>query len=75
MIDKTCCCVAACDVENVPEYALVKQYWIVTPVHGRLWFWGAFSRRSDAEKNREGEQIIVEFEFAFENRCKQKERV
>ena len=74
MSDKPCC-VATCEVENVPEYALVKQYWIVTPVHGRLWFWGAFSRRSDAEKSREGEQIIVEFEFAFENRCKQKERV
>lgn len=72
MSDKKCFA-AECEVENVPEYALVKQYWIVTPVHGRLWFWGAFSRRTDAEKIREGEQIIVEFESWFEDSCKQKE--
>ena len=74
MSDRTCC-VAECEVENVPEYALVQRYWIVTPVHGRLWFWGAYSRRTDAEKCLEGGQIIVEFEFALGNRRKQKERI
>jgi hypothetical protein len=59
-----------CRVENVPEYALAYRYWVVTPDRGKLWFWGAWKRHESAEKNREDNQIIVEFEYAtiHENR-------
>lgn len=52
-----------CCVENVPEYALSYRYWIVTPVHGRLWFWGAYRTKSNAEENRSDERMIVEFNY------------
>ena len=67
-------CEATCDVENVPDYALCYRYWIVTPSRGRLWFWGAWKRRSEAEKNCTDDRFVVEFEYAIENRRRQKER-
>ena len=74
----SCCYAAECEVENVPEYAIVYKYWIVTPDdHGRLWFWGAFKHRSIAEQAATAEgrgQIVVENPHALENRKRLKEK-
>jgi hypothetical protein len=70
------CFEALCEVENVPEYAECYRYWIVTPVKGRLWFWGAYMHRNKAEfavSDAGGNQIIVENEHAMENRKRIKE--
>ena len=55
-----------CCVENVPEYALSYRYWIVTPVKGQFWFWGAYRKKENAESNRREDQMVVEFNYVNE---------
>ncbi len=51
---------ATATVQNTPIYALKRKYWIVTPVHGELWFYSAFDTFETAKQARQDDQIIVE---------------
>lgn len=51
---------ATATVQNTPEYALKRRYWIVTPVNGELWFYSAWDDFNDAVKQRETDQLILE---------------
>ena len=51
---------ATATVQNTPEYALKRRYWIVTPVKGELWFYSAWDDFNDAVKQRETDQLILE---------------
>ena len=46
-------------VLNVPEYAMHKRFWVVTPDNGDLWFWGAWDEYEQCGKY-DREQIVVE---------------
>lgn len=67
------CCEATCEVDNVPEYAIYKSYWTVTPSGGRLWFYGAFDTYNAANKAKTADQIVVEFDHAIHNRRRRRE--
>lgn len=36
------------NVQNVPEYALKKPYWVCRQSDNELWFWGAWNEKEEA---------------------------